>query len=36
VNFNGHAADEIRPGKMTPIGFGLCSFAAIHIPQSER
>ncbi len=36
VNFNGHAADEIRPGNMKPIGFGLCSFAAIHIPESER
>jgi hypothetical protein len=36
VNFNGHAADEIRPANMRPIGFGLCSFAAIHIPASER
>ncbi len=36
VNFNGHAADEIRPSHMKPIGFGLCSFAAIHIPASER
>lgn len=36
VNFNGHAADEIRPSTMRPIGFGLCSFAAIHIPASER
>ncbi|MEK6235906.1 MAG: hypothetical protein N2C14_14455, partial [Planctomycetales bacterium] len=36
VNFNGHAADEIRPAHMKPIGFGLCGFAAIHIPKSER
>lgn len=36
VNFNGHAADRIRPAGMRPIGFGLCSFAAIHIPKSER
>ncbi len=36
VNFNGHAADEIRLSNMRPIGFGLCSFAAIHIPKSER
>ncbi len=36
VNFNGHAADPIRPQHMKPNGFGLCSFAAIHIPKSER
>jgi hypothetical protein len=36
VNFNGHAADAIRPSQMKPIGFGLTSFMAIHIPQSER
>lgn len=36
VNFNGHAGDAIRPKKMRPNGFGLCSFAAIHIPDSER
>jgi hypothetical protein len=36
VNFNGHAADAIRPGHMRPNGFGLCGFAAIHIPTSER
>jgi len=36
VNFNGHASDDIRPEKMRPIGFGLCAFAAIHIPESER
>ena len=36
VNFNGHAADSIRPAHMRPNGFGLCAFAAIHIPESER
>ncbi|MBW3543182.1 MAG: hypothetical protein KY476_23240 [Planctomycetes bacterium] len=36
VNFNGHAADAIRPEHMRPNGFGLCAFAAIHIPPSER
>ena len=36
VNFNGHAAEHQRPSRMTPIGFGLCAFAAIHIPESER
>jgi sugar lactone lactonase YvrE len=36
VNFNGHAAEELRTSAMRPIGFGLCSFAAIHIPASER
>ncbi len=36
VNFNGHPADAIRPAKMKPIGFGLTSFAAIEIPESER
>jgi hypothetical protein len=36
VNFNGHAGDRIRPKSMKPNGFGLCSFAAIHIPESER
>jgi len=36
VNFNGHAADSIRPTHMRPNGFGLCAFAAIHIPRSER
>lgn len=36
VNFNGHAADGLRPESMKPIGFGLCAFAAIHIPESER
>lgn len=36
VNFNGHAADSIRPKHMKPIGFGLCAFAAIQIPESER
>lgn len=36
VNFNGHAADDIRPKQMTASGFGLTSFVAIHIPASER
>lgn len=36
VNFNGHAGDSIRPKEMSPIGFGLTAFAAIHIPASER
>jgi hypothetical protein len=36
VNFNGHPGDKIRPAKMKPNGFGLTSFAAIHIPASER
>jgi hypothetical protein len=36
VNLNGHAADRTRPKAMKANGFGLCSFAAIHIPPSER
>lgn len=36
VNFNGHAADTIRPEKMKPNGFGLTAFAAIHVPAEER
>lgn len=36
VNFNGHAADKIRPKTMKPIGFGLTAFAVIHIPETER
>jgi len=36
VNFNGHAGDRVRPKMMQPNGFGLCGFAAIHIPQGER
>ncbi len=36
VNFNGHAADAIRPSHMRPNGFGLCAFAAIQIPETER
>lgn len=36
ANFNGHAADELRPEGMRPIGFGLCGFVEIEIPQSER
>jgi hypothetical protein len=36
VNFNGHAGDRVRPANMKPNGFGLCGFAAIHIPKAER
>ena len=36
VNFNGHAGDRTRPRAMKPNGFGLCGFAAIHVPASER
>jgi len=36
ANVNGHAADAIRPEKMPASGFGLVSFMAIHIPESER
>ncbi|MFM9960253.1 MAG: hypothetical protein ACKV2Q_03405 [Planctomycetaceae bacterium] len=36
VNLNGHAADSVRPASMKTKGFGLCAFAAIHIPESER
>jgi hypothetical protein len=36
VNFNGHAGDRVRPKSMRPNGFGLCAFAAIHVPKSER
>lgn len=36
VNFNGHAADRLRPATMKPNGFGLVAFAAIQIPASER
>ena len=36
VNFNGHAADRLRPAAMKPNGFGLCAFAAIEIPAGER
>ena len=36
VNFNGHAADRLRPAAMKPNGFGLCAFAEIQIPASER
>jgi enediyne biosynthesis protein E4 len=36
VNFNGHAGDRTRPRGMRANGFGLCGFAAIHIPASER
>jgi len=33
VNFNGHANEKQRPKHLKPIGFGLTSFAAIHLPQ---
>lgn len=36
VNFNGHPVDKLRPKHLRPNGFGLCSFAAIHIPAAER
>lgn len=36
VNFNGHAVDRLRPKHLRADGFGLCGFAAIHIPASER
>lgn len=36
VNFNGHPIPNFLPKHLKPIGFGLCSFAAIHIPQAER
>jgi sugar lactone lactonase YvrE len=36
VNVNGHAADRTRPPQMRPNGFGLCGFAAIQVPASER
>jgi hypothetical protein len=36
VNFNGHAGERGWPPKMKPNGFGLCGFAALHIPASER
>jgi hypothetical protein len=36
VNFNGHPTDKYRPKHIRPTGFGLCSFAVIHIPASER
>jgi hypothetical protein len=36
VNFNGHAADRLRPAAMKPNGFGLCAFAEIEIPATER
>jgi hypothetical protein len=35
VNFNGHAVDG-RPAHLKADGFGLCAFAAIHIPKTER
>lgn len=36
VNFNGHAGERTRPKQMKPNGFGLCGFAAIHVPATER
>jgi sugar lactone lactonase YvrE len=37
VNLNGHATSaSARPAHLKPNGFGLCAFAAIHIPPSER
>ena len=36
VNFNGHAADSVRPKPMRPTGFGLTAFAALHVPEAER
>jgi hypothetical protein len=35
VNFNGHAATG-RPAHLRADGFGLCAFASVHIPQSDR
>jgi sugar lactone lactonase YvrE len=37
VNLNGHLSDRVRhPGMKDSGGFGLTSFLAIHIPESER
>lgn len=36
VNFNGHATERLRPKHRRADGFGLCAFAAIQIPASER
>ncbi len=33
VNFNGHAVEELRPKHLKTDGFGLTSFAAIHLPE---
>ncbi len=35
ANLNGHAPDGTRPASMKTKGFGLCAFAAIHIPDAE-
>jgi hypothetical protein len=35
VNFNGHPTAGL-PSHLKENGFGLCAFAAIHIPSSER
>jgi hypothetical protein len=34
--YAGHAGDRIRRRQLRADGFGLCGFAAIHIPESER
>jgi hypothetical protein len=36
INFNGHAADGIRPEKMRPNRFGLTAFTVVEIPRAER
>jgi len=36
INLNGHAVEEMRADHMRDNGFGLCGFAALHIPESER
>jgi DNA-binding beta-propeller fold protein YncE len=33
VNFNGHAIEGVRPAKRRADGFGLTSFAAIHLAE---
>jgi hypothetical protein len=36
VNFNGHPTAKHLPKHLRANGFGLCAFAAIQIPRSER
>jgi hypothetical protein len=36
VSLNGHPIASLLPKHLKPNGFSLCSFAAIHIPESER
>jgi sugar lactone lactonase YvrE len=36
ANLNGHGSDKDRHPKMRANGFGLTSFIAVHIPESER